>query len=1453
MQLSKTQTFIGHRVANIISQKTHQRVNIDKVKYSLLHNKLRLTNIFIADEQEDTLLFAKKMEIKIKGINLISNNFQLEQIYLEEPYVKLITYNDSIMNILSFIDALSDDNAADTTNQSSYFFSIPQIQISNGRFAFQTYDRKHTDYGMNYNDLDFKNINAIVYNLHNIGDTIKMDINSLSTKEKCGLAVKKTQTNMLYTSGLLQFNNTHIRTRKSNLHAKHLKFSYNSEDSAWSKFTSLIHLDYLINTSRINLEELAFFNDNFREYKGTAIASTHATGTISNFYCKNIKARIYDNTYFKGNIKMHGLPQIFDTFFEGKIQHFQTTLEDIAKVKIPNHKKKYLNFPQHLDSLGILKYKGSYTGFLSDFVLYGKFDFQKHGTLLTDLSVKLPATKKTIEINGNVVSKELNLGKLLNNDKVGTTSMNIEIINGTQNEITEQNQATIKGVIENIYLYNYPYRNIQIDALLQKDLFNGNIAMQDKDIDFAFSGQIDKSTEIPQTSFSLEVKHADLSKLHLNKLTQDSTALVSFQAQGNSNGGQLDDISGKLKLKNLRYKNSKGTFIQDSIILTTLKKHDKRQVNIKSNMLDMDYVGNIQLSEIDKIPQRLLQNYINSFSSQDSIKKEEGNLLIILKDINPLLKVFLPDYEISNNTTITGQYTLDTINDIALNLCSEKIKIMNRQLYDIEMNLIGKDSLKNHLSIERVRLAKNFSLYNFNIFSGLAQDRMHTKLTWDNKQTLPYTGSLNMNSEFTKYATGKNFIINEILPSTFYIGGEDWHISNSKIILDSTSWVIDKLRVFNDETEFAELSGLISSTLHEKDMIYMELNSFDIKHLLGIIGMDALNLSGKMSGFGEYKKQNNKYTLETDLEVPNLLLEQDTIGKLQIYTDLKNNNEKLQTKASLIKKDTTKMLLEGNYSFPNDQLDYTLTFDKFDLHPTQPIFNNYISDLKGAIDGTISIQGTTEKPNINGVLGINVPNITTKINGVTYKIDDSIRIRDNTLFFENFNLTDPWNNIATLKGNFAFDIVATPSMNLSVTLQHLQALTNNYQPLAYGDAQVSANLKIEGDLDNLSINGNAQTDENSRIIIPLDNADEVDDHNFLQFINPKDSVNFIKSKDIDTQMATNSTLSYNVDINITPSTEIQVFLESKTGSSIKSKGKAALKITKNKYNKQRMMGEYTVSQGTFFYSFNGIINKKFDLEEGGTVKWDGSPEDAYLNLNAIYKVKTSITPLLFEQSNNSSRIIQTPVLCKIHISGKIEDPKLTFAIEFPSLDSTTKGNIESALQTTDISNQVLSLLFFNKFVQPEYMPELEQSNRSTDALSVTTSELLSSQISNILSQLSDDINIGFIYKPGDQLTKEEIGLALSTELLKNRVVISGNLGFSSDIENNRLNDFIGDFDLDIKIDKKGKLRFRGFSHTKDNLYYYPNDKNIQGVGIIYREEFNTFQELLKRYKKVFRF
>ncbi len=118
--------------------------------------------------------------------------------------------------------------------------------------------------------------------------------------------------------------------------------------------------------------------------------------------------------------------------------------------------------------------------------------------------------------------------------------------------------------------------------------------------------------------------------------------------------------------------------------------------------------------------------------------------------------------------------------------------------------------------------------------------------------------------------------------------------------------------------------------------------------------------------------------------------------------------------------------------------------------------------------------------------------------------------------------------------------------------------------------------------------------------------------------------------------------------------------------------------------------------------------------------------------------------------------------------------------------------------------------------------------------------MLSNQLSKWLSQLSNDFDIGFNYRPGNEITPQEVEVALSTQLLNDKVTLNGNIGVGK-LSNPQDSNISGDFNIDFKITEK--LRFKVFNRSNNDLFYETAAQYTQGIGIFFRRDFDKFKDL----------
>ena len=93
----------------------------------------------------------------------------------------------------------------------------------------------------------------------------------------------------------------------------------------------------------------------------------------------------------------------------------------------------------------------------------------------------------------------------------------------------------------------------------------------------------------------------------------------------------------------------------------------------------------------------------------------------------------------------------------------------------------------------------------------------------------------------------------------------------------------------------------------------------------------------------------------------------------------------------------------------------------------------------------------------------------------------------------------------------------------------------------------------------------------------------------------------------------------------------------------------------------------------------------------------------------------------------------------------------------------------------------------------------------------------------------------------------EVDLALSSYLLDNRLLFNGNFGYRDKALNN--NSFIGDFDLEYLLNKSGNIRLKAYNRYNDQNYYVKSALTTQGVGIVFKRDFDDIFSWLKRLRR----
>ncbi|MDZ7636592.1 MAG: hypothetical protein U5L72_20115 [Bacteroidales bacterium] len=178
----------------------------------------------------------------------------------------------------------------------------------------------------------------------------------------------------------------------------------------------------------------------------------------------------------------------------------------------------------------------------------------ERGTFSTDLSLR-PDGRNTFSFKGFLRTSDVDLGYVTrNNEMFGGLWMHADIDGSMQS--FRHLSANISGKIDSVEINHYLYRNVGVEGRYADSIWDGTVAVRDRNINMDLMGRFDLEKSMPEFDFTLNLAHADLHKLNLIKGDSifTASALVTASFKGNS----ADNIEGDLRLINSILNNSNG-------------------------------------------------------------------------------------------------------------------------------------------------------------------------------------------------------------------------------------------------------------------------------------------------------------------------------------------------------------------------------------------------------------------------------------------------------------------------------------------------------------------------------------------------------------------------------------------------------------------------------------------------------------------------------------------------------------------------------------------------------------------------------------------------------------------------------------------------------------------------------------------------------------------------------
>lgn len=1461
-EIPAVQNFVAREATEIISRKLGTRISIDRVDIGLFY-RVSLDGFYVEDFQRDTLLYAGRLDARIKSLGLFGGGLVFSRAELSDARFCLRETPDGEMNIKQVVDKLSKKDKARA--EGKFRLEIERLETDGLDFCMERLEHRNPSYGVDFADMHLIDIRAELKNFTIDGPVIHTDIGRLAMRERSGFVVEDLAGCLCIANGCIDIREGHIRTAKSNIELPSLSL-IGLDWALYKNFVEEVDITAQVVNTTLSSDDIAYFSPKMKDWHLTLTdVNADVSGPVADMSGSLRSVRTGADTKLSVDFAAQGLPDVGKGHFKADISELTTSAADVDRLAAAltgkNLPDEVLRIAKNAGKIGLTgKFDGTLTAFAADAALATEIG---GATCLLQVSSLRDGCRGVL---GDVKTSSLQLGELLENDLLGPLSLNVHV-NGELS--SEHSDAEVSGEILRLGINGYDYDSLRMKGHLVNREFNGLIEARDRNLRFDFRGLLDLNDEQrPRYDFALDLEEANLAALGVNR--RDSVSVLAARIAARAVGRTLDDLNGIIFVRDVSYRYNDRELAADSVVIVGRNSLSDKFIRLRSDFVDADYEGKTSYKEVFAYLQQRFRDYVPTLDGgpgwqaqhPDTVELADGysQLTVNVRKINPLVNAVSPGLQIADGSQLLLR--INPANDkLSFEAASDYIERGRMLVTRLNLDAHNRgDSLVFAASTEDLYL-NSFHMSRVGMSGGAKDNKL--ELITDFADTIgDVSGRIGFRSEFARGRgpAGRQIDL-RLTPSYISRGEKTWNIYTDGITADTSRIRIDRFRMVNAGQQLL-LDGVVSRRL--QDSVQLTLHNFELAPFSQFTSLMGYRVDGRTNGSATMKAVLGAGEVQADIVVDSISINDLAVPSIW----LRSRWDFIQNRAGILvqQRENLDTLVRGFYAPSQKRYYARATLDAVELSALDPLLKGVVERTGGNADVDIALRGSGKEANLSGQIAVRDFTTTVDFTQVTYTMPRAvIEVKNNHLIAEGVPLYDPEKNEGLFSIDLNLEHLSNIFYSVKVLPKELMVLntTSKDNDLFYGRIFASGSATIAGSKGGVKMDIVATTEGDSEFYMPLSGQSNAKTADFVTFVTPEqiDTTDYLVRKKLLFQQqgrkkeAAGSTMDITMALNVQDNTAFQLVIDPTVGSALKGRGNGMLNLHINPGNGIfNMYGDYTLIEGSFLFSLQNIITKKFIIESGSMIQWTGEPVDARLDINAVYKLKTSLQPLLntvtasSDDDQSGSRISDrsVPVDCKIHIGGRLSNPQLDFSVVVPVTDIETQAAVASVLNTQEAqAQQFISLVALGTFSNSG------SANIGASSGVATGLEMLTNQLTNWFS--TDDYRIILNYRAGSEMTGDEVDFGFSTNLINNRLLVEVEGNYIIDNKqavSNNVSNFMGEAHVTWLIDKSGNLRLKAFTQTIDR---FDENQGLQetGIGISYKEDFNNFKDLKQRIRDRF--
>jgi len=1327
------------------------------------------------------------------------------------------------------------------------------IVLDDNSVAYQVGNKPEIKNAFNVNHLIYNHLTLEATDLYYSSDTIEALIKKFSVIDQNNFSIIQFETDFSMDQHSITAKNLKAETTNSSIVAD-LNIQYSSLKSLKDSIPFMI---INLNMEDVSIEntDVLYFNPQliiqsfFKDKTDITSISGIVNGRVNDLKGEKMVIKTGEGTIIKTDFSIAGLPDVETAYFNFPNLKINTGKRDIlmmAGSSIP----KSIELPENIFMQ--IVFKGKLKSFESTMEMGSSFG-----------SANLFATidenenfRSRVNING------FDLGSLLKDTAMyGPVTLTAEASGHGLDKNTIK--AKINAEVSQFYLNKYTYHNLTVDGNISGQEFEGKINLNDENAVFDFDGLVNLNPDQEKYVFRLNVQGVDLQKLNITK----DDIRIGLVASADLKGGAVNKLNGKAGISNMIIAKGEKIYVLDSLLFVSINEPDKSELNFSSALIGVKYSGTISPADLSAELNNFINNYFPFSDSNQFKKKSEPsnfNFEIQLRNHPILSQVLLPQLKEFEPGIIQGSFDSEK-SELKLNATMKKIVYGTTEIRDFVLDVDSDPTALNYkISSNRISNEK-IKLDNFLLDGKLADQTLFANVSSiaDNQNK-----KLLIRSQITRDNANYKLTLD---PKEFYLMNNRWDIAaDNYIAFGKEGFLVHHFFINNAESQ------INIASVHDQfnDDLNIEIKNFKLDDISRIFEKDTSLVKGNVDGNVLLKRVNNTYGIIADAKISNLVVREIPIGDLSVKAD---NPTAARFDIDVHLSGTDNNLTANGYFIPDggdNSISIKTVIQSLSMKTVEAFSMGQITEASGNLTGNLFIQGATNAPEITGELVFNDAFIKPAVLNNRLELrHETIQLKKEGIYFKSFTLLDADKHTAIIDGtvqmkqfkDFIFDLhVNTKDFILLNT-----TVKNNKE--FFGRMIIDSKIDINGPMTLPVVNAKIKMKKGSNFtfVVPEGKLTTDKGEDVVEFVDSLklNSILYKEEKNVEQKSGfTGFDLSSIIEID--KQATLRLLMDPASTDSLVVKGEAALSFTMDRSGKMSLTGAYNLDEGSYLVSLRSVIKRKFDINPGSTIVWNGDPLDAEISINATYSVRASPIDLVADQMSGLSEVDKGaykqkyPFWVLLKLRGEILHPEISFEIQLPPEDKGILGGAVNAKlnmlneDPSALNKQVFALLVLGRFIQENPL-QSDANGGASAVVRSTVGKFLSAQLNQLSSKVVPGIELDFDiqsyddYGTGQAEGRTEVEIGLKKQLFNERLTVQ--VGGTVDVEGekakqNSASDITSDVTLEYKLTKDGRYRLKGFRY---NQYEGAIEGQIieTGIGVSYVRDFNKWKELFRAPKK----